>query len=266
MSASTDAIKARVRALLNLAENDAATEGEIDNAVRFARRLMDAHHLSEDDCKNDPHAKAADEERGEMAQEYAMGTGRHVCSWENRLCQFVSKLVGSVDAYICDGQAPLRTAAGALVFDDDGKQIMRGQVCFYGLKDEAKLATEIYADLVSTIAAMARLKFGGALRGSGREYGDGFISGLYSKLSDAKKADEISSAGSRALVVRSAEIALRKKEDARHWLKKDRGIKLRSARSSYSTFSDEHAYAAGKEDGRRANVAVNRQKRIRADA
>jgi hypothetical protein len=41
-------VKGRIRKLLATAADDAATEGEIDNAVRFARQMLAAHHLIND--------------------------------------------------------------------------------------------------------------------------------------------------------------------------------------------------------------------------
>jgi len=58
-----DNVKDTIRKLLNLAENDGAADGEIDNALRFARRLMHQHHLSEEDIdRSDPDSKAARED------------------------------------------------------------------------------------------------------------------------------------------------------------------------------------------------------------
>jgi hypothetical protein len=261
MSAETNQIRNRIRLLLNLAENDAATEGEIENAIRFARRLMDAHHLSEDECKNDPHAQAADEERGAMGKTEALSVGESLCSWERRLSAFVKQLVGGVDCYITSSQLR-RTDAGAIRYDENGRMMIKGSVVFYGLDEEARLATEIHDDLAATIAAMARLKFGGALRGAGRSYGDGFVDGLHSKLRDAKQQDESTSSESRALVVRSAEVAKRKRENANNWLKNECGISLVSAGRSRAYSSNEGAYSSGHRDGRQTSVTVNRRKRI----
>ena len=92
-----DEIKARIRALLNTASNDASTEGEIDNAMRFAQRLMHRHHLTEDECLDDGniHEKAAD-------QDWEMDTGRAAVNssmfraWELALGLWVAKFVGGV--------------------------------------------------------------------------------------------------------------------------------------------------------------------------
>ena len=44
-------IKEKIKKLLRVAENDAATEGEIDNAVRAARALMLKHSIEVGDVK-----------------------------------------------------------------------------------------------------------------------------------------------------------------------------------------------------------------------
>lgn len=187
---TTDPIKQRIRLLLNLAENDGATEGEIDNALRFARRLMDAHHLSEDDIPGNVHDAAAEAECKEMARDHAYGNGTSLASWEKSLASFTSAFVGGVGVYI-GGPKEYRDSKGMLKFDERGRAVTRGTVIFYGLADEVQLATALFDDLRGTIAAMARLKFGGALRGDGRSYGDGFVSGLYERVKKFREEDKL---------------------------------------------------------------------------
>jgi len=53
----TTRIKEKIRKLLNLAEDDGAMEGEINNALNFARRLMLQHNISEEDIKQKGYLK-----------------------------------------------------------------------------------------------------------------------------------------------------------------------------------------------------------------
>ena len=62
-----DAIKARLKGLLAIAKDDAASENEIQSALRIAARMMESHHLSEEDLQEseqDQFAEARNAERG----------------------------------------------------------------------------------------------------------------------------------------------------------------------------------------------------------
>lgn len=60
--ADEDRILERVRKMLALANDEAATEGERDNALRMAHNLLMKHQLSMEDVEN--HAKDKDDPRG----------------------------------------------------------------------------------------------------------------------------------------------------------------------------------------------------------
>jgi hypothetical protein len=241
MSDTVDNVKARIRKLLNLAENDAATEGEVANAVAFAQRLMAEHHLSEhevrQDCQPNAHAVMADLEK--------------LASWERTLGSFVAKLIGSVGVYL-NGTVRVRTAAGTLLYDSKGQPVERGSVKFYGEAEEVRLACQLYTDLGLTIAAMARLQFGGVFRGEGRSYADGFVAGLYTKLSTAEK---LAAGDNKALALRCTAIVQAKKQHAAAWLK-GQGVKLGSASRSGGREHHRGAYEQGKQDGAAQGVSV----------
>ena len=81
---NVERVKDTIRKLLNLAANDAATEGEVNNAIRFARKLMLEHQLSDDDCKA---GDESDEERIARAecQRGSVNSQSAKCSgWESR--------------------------------------------------------------------------------------------------------------------------------------------------------------------------------------
>lgn len=251
MTASLEQVKKTIGDLLRLAENDAAAEGEVNNAIRFARRLMDAHHLSADECRNDPMAQAV---KDHMDQAKVYSEGGKMSQWESSLSGFVCKFIGSVGCYLSTGEIA-RTPSGVIIRNGDGTAVRRSSVTFYGPHDDIYLATDLFDTLRQTIIAMARLKFGGVFRGPGRSYCEGFVSGLYSKLSAAKQLDEQSGEQSRALVVRSTAIAKETKARAEQWLRKEKGIKLMAGRSSVSGTYHGDAYSEGRSDGKSANVA-----------
>ena len=223
-----DKVKDRIRKLLNLAENDAASEGEINNAINFAQRLMQEHHLTKDDV----HAAAAAEEVAEMMKQAAYTTGAKASPWEAGLASFVAKMIGSVGVYT-GGVETAKTTHGTTMFDAKGKPMSRSTYVFYGEAEEVRLATELYYDLSRTIAAMARMRYGGALRGDGRDYGLGFVSGLASQLAAAATAAKAESTESTALAVRCAAIVHQKKAAASTWLS-SQGINLSTGRRRFT--------------------------------
>jgi hypothetical protein len=248
-----DKVKDRIRKLLNLAENDAATEGEINNAVNFAQRLMQEHHITQEDI----HTHAADQERVEMNQEAAFTSGVKVCAWEHALANFVTEMIGSVGVYSA-GTHNATTPHGTMLFDNKGQPCKRHKYVFYGEIEEARLATDLYTDLTRTIAAMARMRYGGALRGDGRDYGLGFVSGLRTKLSEAKTQAQTETT---ALAVRCTQIVTQKRAAAGDWLKSV-GVDLHRSTRRISGASNGNAYGQGKADGAKANVTATRRARI----
>lgn len=260
---NTDKVKQTIRGLLNLAANNAATEGEVANALRFARRMMDAHHLSEDECRRDPDAQHA---RAEVmgTEEWQNGNAL-LWMWEKSLGSFVERFVGSVGAYIT-GAKPL-VIDGRAQFDAKGKRRATRAVVFFGPVEDCALATELYATLRETVATMARLRVGGAHFKEGRAYAEGFVAGLFRQLGEAKRVDEASTE-SRALVVQSTAIATATKARAVGWLKAQ-GVRLGSARSGGTgiTGSDQRAaYNSGVEDGRKATVSASRRSKVTGEA
>lgn len=264
MSTTTDSVKARIRKLLQLAENDAATDGEISNAIAFAQRLMAEHHLSEEQVKEgDPvnlHAVQADLEKLTMLRLAAFGQGEKLASWEVTLSMFVSKLVGGVGVY-GSGARTVRTATGTIMFDSRGRSMVRSTVTFYGADEDVRLAQQLYVDIATTIAAMARLKFGGAFRGEGRSYGDGFVAGLQTKLREATAA---SAAESKSLAIRCDAIVKAKVEHANKWLKQQ-GVTLSSRGHGSGSFHPS-AFSAGKQDGLAADISAKRTTKLAAGA
>lgn len=261
MNNTVENVKARIRKLLNLAENNAATEGEVANAVAFAQRLMAEHHLSEDQVREgyqpNAHEVMADLEKLTMLQMATYGQGEKLASWERTLASFVAKLIGSVGVYL-NGTVRVRTAAGTLLFDAQGKVVERGSVKFYGEAEEVRLACELYADLGATIAAMARLQYGGVFRGEGRSYADGFVAGLYTKLSTAEKQ---AAGENTALALRCSTIVQAKKQHAAAWLK-GQGVKLGSASRGGGREHHRGAYEQGKQDGAAQGVSVTRRGKL----
>jgi hypothetical protein len=258
MTVNTDQIKKTVADLLRLAENDAAAEGEVENAIRFARRLMDAHHLSEEECRLDPHAAAAQKEI--MGEQTIYGSVRTLAFWEQTLASFVELLVGSVGVYRTSKQIVRQN--NIIQFDEAGEPQVKCGLVFYGPVEDINLACDLFDSLHQTIATVARLKYGGALRGDGRNYCEGFVVGLNTKLKEVKRQDLIQQE-SRALIVRSTEIAKATKERAKLWLQENKDWKLRkSQKRQAGSAYNANAFQDGITDGKNINPKVNRKAKI----
>lgn len=266
MSEQNDKIKDRIRKLLTLANDSGAFEGEIDNALRFARRLMLQHNVSEADLgkPQDPHEAAA---AAEYAQHQTYTMGASLSTWEIILMNAIADLIGSVNHYRDSGVALRRTAAGTVEYDSRGQARKGSKVVFYGPAEDARDAGSMFDEWSHVIASMARLKFGGCFRGDGKAYAEGFAQGLKSNVVRIRQEErkEIAAApatGGALVLVRATDVMAAKKEFAVGWLKKEHGIRLKTGSSRRSVSAGNGAYGAGLSDGRQAGFSRSRTLRI----
>jgi hypothetical protein len=273
-----DQIKARIAKLLGLAENSAAAEGEIENAMRFARRLMDMHAVSEDEARQamnstDGSTKAAAVEMNRYRA--SCGTAK-MHRWQSTLAGYLVELTGA-QAYHTGAQTERSPVTGGVLFDDSGESRKTSGVMFYGEAEACRIAADMYADLCETIAAMGRIRFGGAYRGDGAAYCEGFVSGLYSILTEERRearshlpagmtADDVlralpaggsvadhadAPAVSAAIEIKRAALAKRTGQTARAWLHAEHGVRLGGSSSrTGSRAGSAGARASGRADGR----------------
>lgn len=264
MSASTIEIKEKIRLMLNLAENSAASEGEINNAMRFAAKLMATHHITQEEIdayRGSGHEKAALYDR--MASDVVYSQKMRLANWEIALVRFVEKFVGSVQHYLNNSLVDLKGDNNLIVFGEDGKPLQRRAFVFYGPSEDVELATDLYVELSFEIACMARMRFGGSVKGSGGDYASGFVAGLSERLR-SQKALLASCSDSTALVVQSDKAIALKRETASQWLEKAKGIKLvgGAKRAAHKQF-DAAAFGQGKADSEKWNqTQAKRQQRL----
>lgn len=279
METNSDRIKDKIRKLLTLGEDDGATEAEAENALRFARRLMLKHNVSEKDMEEtkDVHEIAADVEHTTFGQVRTTSQGSTLTKWEVSLGWAVMELIGTVRWYRA-GETERRTKAGVLEFNEvTGAPKICQVIMFYGPEEDCRDARELMQEWSLTIIALARMRFGGALRGDGRSYCEGFCDALYSKVSqirreerkliDAQKAQQALPEGATRstalMVLNGTQLMEAKREHASKWLEKEIGIKLRSSGSSGrgGSFNGD-AYAAGAKDGKSADFSHKRTKKL----
>lgn len=240
-----DRIKDRIRKLLAVATNDSAATGEIENAMRFAQALMDAHHISAEDA----HAAAGAEEVREYGYGESFTSGRSLTTWESTLTHIIGNLCG-VKCYVVRNSR--KVVGGRTVFGDNGREVLAVKIVWYGEVGDCNEAASLFAEWQQTISAMARIRYGGALRGEGAYYASGFVSAMR----DAnRKQDPVTvSDECKAIAVRAQAIVKTKQHAASDWLKRQ-GVKLGSGGSRSSRIGDGSAYGAGRKDGSGAGIS-----------
>lgn len=248
-------VKDTIRKLLNLAENDAATEGEVRNALNFAQKLMDQHQLTEEDLP-DADNRLLEIERAECAQMDAYTGNDKVAMWERTLAHFVSQFT-HVKHYLQSGTEVVRKN-GIAQLNDSGRPRRARRFVFYGLVEDAQFATQLYEELRVTLASIARLKYGSVYRGSGRDYCEGFANGLYTQVQEVQRPKL---SNSTALVVKRNEIVEAKQRRAVDFIR-EQGVRLVNTRvRSGARSRDFGARESGYRDGKSYRVG-ERQRRL----
>lgn len=262
-------VKQRIRNLLDLSDSS-EFDGEITNAINFARKLMLKHGLGEQDVKETPEEVAGKTEYGTSSSHTAAGK---LAAWESTLVIAICSLVGSVSVYR-GRPTERRTPHGTLIFNGRGGAKKCVPLTFYGPAADARDASELYSEWAETIGALARMKYEGLYQGEGRSYAEGFASELYKKVLKAVDKDKYLTdaqaraalgEGCTALMVRKRlEIQVAQKEEARKWLSKEKGMNLKRG-SSRRSGGKHHAgaEAEGRKDGRRS--AFNKKTTRRLD-
>jgi hypothetical protein len=270
MCADRERAKQIIRNLLNVAEDDAAAEGEINNALAFARQLMLRHQIDEGDVakpKDEPqrsvHERAAD---CQYAKERADILSSKKVYWQFMLAKQLCRLIGTIRHYH-DPSVRTVKVDGRVQFNKNGSARRAIGVVFYGPAEDVQDAVSLFQEWTEVIMAMARLRYTGVTRGAGRDYCEGFCRGIEAKLDDMLDAEDRKlnhTNGCKDLILADARaLMVAKREQAKHYLSNECGIRLRTgaARSNYRSW-DGNAFQNGKSDGKRANISRQRKPKI----
>ena len=241
-------VKDKLRKLLNLSTNAGAAEGEVDNAMAAATRLMTQHNLTREDV--DMHAQDP-VQNVRLGRHASVSLGRNFSSWEGMLAVFVKEFIGYLDCYKTPSIALKKN--GVAVLDEDGHPRFGTMVYFYGSEDSAEAAVEVYEELRDTIQAMGLLLHRGWFKGDGAVYCQGFCDGLDSAYKRSVAKLKICDEQTTALVIVDAKNQEAMSIKAKAWLKLTHGIgNLRRARSGGARGSAS-AYREGQSDGANYN-------------
>lgn len=258
MTDKQERIASKVRKLLAISEDDAASNAEIQNAMNHAQRLMDSHHLTEEDLAHEPDDDYRKVDEAEFDQARAFVGGR-AFYWEKILATFVSHFVG-VPVYYDSEKRPIRKRSG---FTPNGKAKYGRSFVFYGVADDAAIAAETYDELRTLIATMAIGKWSTVYKGDGAAYAEGFVSGLLSQLQEAKRIEQSSGGNALILAVRRNDIIKYKTDKAKEWLESEKGVVVGASRKGGGTKSGARlAFREGQSDGASTDVSTTRLKKL----
>lgn len=267
----SDRAKETVRKLLAVANDSAASEAEIENAMKHAARLIDQHQIdrAELEAKTDGTAQAEQP----MGRHAAQTTATNFSTWEKTLAQAVAKIFGNVACYSDNAKPVQRMPNGIAATDRNGTAKRVSQFQYYGPTEDAQEAAALFQEWSIAIATMAVRRWGGAYRGDGAAYAEGFTSALYRKakeLDDARRQITVAAkavpaaiggtvapvygalavAGSTSLAARNEKT----RTDARQWLKTSLGINLGTSYGSGGSRSgSSEARAEGRAHGQAAS-------------
>jgi len=228
----------RLKKILALANNN-DSEGEIENALKFAKELMDTYHISEADIKNADNVIA-------FCKEFIKSGSSKLTNFEIFLSMAVCDIIGTVKTYYSKKIAITDPITGAYVMENGKVQYKHG-IYFYGENTDVVFAGIVYETLLRRITNIALNRYGTIWRGDGRSYADGFVQGLLTKLNEAKNKND------NAIKA----IILSKTQAAENWLKKEEGLTLTKSKAKISVH-DENAYSKGNVDGRNTDTNFNR--------
>ena len=264
-------IKDQIRKILNIANDDAASEAEVENALAIAARLMDKHHLSEDDLAVDPLEQSQDIRNAPRGTAEAYGTDR-MTTWEKYLGTVVCKIVGGIACYSHPGRVKT-TPSGLTVWNDAGHSVKTCPLVFYGIAEDCAIAVRLWGELRHAIIALARLRFGGVFRGDGAAYAEGFVTGLNTKAIEretqerqaAQRLVRSDGTGRTAftLLDRRADLIRQKSDLARQWIASPAGGSLKIGnKSGGGSRGSRDAREQGRSDGGQYNVNAARSKKL----
>lgn len=240
----TDRVKQRIRQLLKVAENRAATEAEVRNALRFAQNLMRKHSIEREDLGDDD-----DVSRVRYARAHVFFNGVRRTRWELDLARFIATdLCPSCGYYTSDRRDDARGKKAACVF-------------FYGPEEDVSFCVDLFLEMILSIAASAKLKgYGGFARGDGAQYCTGFVDGL-SEAFHRNEYDLAQTAEGRELIATSRRRSVTLAEGAARWLSESEGVRLVSRSGLSGGYGSAQAYRSGLRDGMQTSV-TKKQLRI----
>lgn len=259
----SDKIVNQIRALFAKTGENGATEAEAQLAIDMAQRLMNRYHLTEEDLAHEPSDDYAKVDNADY-RKFACVLGKKIFRWESDLAQFVSRFT-SVLGYI-DNEIIAKRVNGFIQMDQNGNVIQGKSFVFYGIAEEVMLASQLLDELRGLIGSMAIARFGSIYKGDGAAYAQGFVYGLFQKITNSKlleKSAETNSTG-LVLIARRDDLIQYKAKKSEEWLEEENpDLKLKKlARKQGTKTGSADAWNQGTVDGKNTEVGVSRNKKL----
>lgn len=212
-----DNIIERVKKMLSLANDAAASEGEVENALRLARKLMTQYGI--EDAQLDSRST---DSTNVIRETSATRSGFGI--WEQQAAQVV--------ASICDTR----------VVHSTDRIHRKKSIGFIGFPTDVAVSLEMYPTVVISVRTLARAKYGTGWTSEHQAYALGFVQGLRYKARVWKEEAASSTA-----------IVLRKDLAINRWVE-TQGLSTRTERRADSRFTESNAFATGVSDGRKIGL------------
>ena len=190
MTTDNEKVLDKVRKLLALANNEAASEGERDNAMRMAHKLLTMHQLEM--AYVDAHTRDRDDPRGRTDWE----------GWNMPWCKNIRSTVGKL--FMC------QYIIGGKINATRGRHIYVGRA--------SNVATAMYMSdfIIRSLLREGTKRFGHNLAPETRAFATGASDRLYARVSEMQKQaqQEVKAAGSSLVL---ADLALVEQDANEAW-------------------------------------------------
>lgn len=180
MSQDIEKIKDRISKMLATASCKASTPAEKSTAMQMASALMRRYNLDREDVEG--------KDKGEFSEVLVETLLARMMPWESQLAAFVS-------SYVVKGSwVVVKRSAGAI------GAVNESTIAFVGLGADPQIAAATYCYLRQLLVAESAKIYGTTVRGSGRSYAVGFVSGLIQVAKETEASDRMNSETGTALI------------------------------------------------------------------
>jgi hypothetical protein len=210
----------KLRKLMALAKGAGASEGEVDNALRFARKLMDDYGIAEDSILLTEDVNTASRR---IIEDTALKLG-HIHHHDINLAMATK--------YICDVDLYLK-----------GKR----EIVFFGMERDVAVAKALFSELRVIMRTMARFTVGESDGPSHKSFLIGFSSRIHVRAKELKKKAAAPESTGTAIILA--------KDAARERYKE--GLGLVKSRKSNQSIRDWKAYTDGNAAAENVSLGTN---------
>jgi hypothetical protein len=245
MKSDLQSVKDKLVKLINLSENNAASQGEIDNALSMAAQIMARHNLTREDIDFTSSEPA---KNVKMSRSHVSCLNANSSTWEGMLARFCVEFVGNINYYQTHGTYGLNKEKRISVY------------FFYGSEDEVEIACELFKELQEAISYMAIVRFNNFYSKKGGAYSEGFVSGLEQSYHTEKlklRGDSMTN----TLIIKSDNTSIMIKASATNWLASVHKIKLHTGQGTRGASGGTDARQLGKRDG--SNYSIGKRSNTR---